>query len=467
MIIPANFLFFARFGAKDMSDLPEAKLTYQMTTDHYSTAKRPRAWFGWCLYDWANSAFATVILAAVLPVYFVHLVPEGGADIFWSNNPVQASVLWGYGVSLSMLLVAGAAPVLGAVGDRVGQHQYWMGLFCFPGSTCTAALFLAHDGRYWLAISLFIVANFAFAAANIFYNALLPVLARNEQDMDKLSAHGFALGYVGGGVALLAVVLLVSFPGFIGLQGAEVATRIGFVFTGLWWLIFTIPVIWLLHGIRAPKRQQTFPAGLRGYGQILKEVTAYPDLLRFLIAFLLYNDGIQAVIALSAVFARDVLDLPRESVIGCFLMVQFMAMPGALACGWLAAKFGTKRVILFTLALFIAATGFAASITDAWQFWVLGFVVALILGGSQAASRSLFASLIPAGRNAEFFGFYAISAKFASILGPFLFSLFADLTGSPRLSILVLIAFFACGALVLASVNPDRGRLAAGHRVGL
>lgn len=437
-----------------------------MTTDHYSTAKRPRAWFGWCLYDWANSAFATVILAAVLPVYFVHLVPEGGADIFWSNDPVPASVLWGYGVSLSMLLVAGAAPVLGAAGDRGGKHQYWMGLFCFLGATCTCALFFAHEGRYWLAISLFILANFAFAAANIFYNALLPVLARNEQDMDRLSAHGFALGYVGGGVALLAVVLLISFPDFIGLQGAEVATRIGFVFTGLWWLIFTIPVIWLLHGIRASKRQQTLPAGLRGYGRILKEVAAYPDLLRFLVAFLLYNDGIQAVISLSAVFAKDVLELPREAVIGCFLMVQFMAMPGALGCGWLAEKYGTKRVILFTLALFIAATGFAASITAEWQFWALGFVVALILGGSQAASRSLFASLIPAGRNAEFFGFYAISAKFASILGPFLFSLFADLTGSPRLSILVLIAFFACGALFLATVNPDRGRQAAGHRGG-
>ncbi|MDZ7759257.1 MAG: MFS transporter [Desulfovermiculus sp.] len=433
-----------------------------MTTDRYPTPKRPKAWFGWCLYDWANSAFATVILAAVLPVYFVHLVPEGGADIFWSNDPVPASVLWGYGVSLSMLLVAGAAPVLGALGDRGGQHQYWMGLFCFLGATCTAALFLAHDGRYRLAISLFIVANFAFAAANIFYNALLPVLAGNEKDMDRLSAHGFALGYVGGGVALLVVVLLVSFPSLFGLPGTGLATRIGFVFTGLWWLVFTIPTLWLLQGIRAPKRQQALPSGLRGYGRILKEVTAYPDLLRFLIAFLLYNDGIQAVIALSAVFAKDVLELPRESVIGCFLMVQFMAMPGALVCGWLAGKYGAKRIILFTLALFMVATGFAATITVSWQFWALGFVVALILGGSQAASRSLFASLIPAGRNAEFFGFYAISAKFASILGPFLFALFADLTGSPRLSILVLIAFFALGALVLSTVKPERGRLVVG-----
>jgi len=439
------------------------KADNQMTPDRYSIPKRANAWFGWCLYDWANSAFATVILAAVLPVYFVHLVPEGGAYVLWSPNPVPASVLWGYGVSLSMLLVAGAAPILGALGDRGGKHHYWLSLFAFLGAACTASMFWAHQGRYWLAIGLFIAANFAFAAANIYYNALLPVLARNEQEMDRLSARGFALGYVGGGTALFVVIMFISFPGLFGLGGADVATRAGFVFTGLWWLLFTIPAIWLLQGVRAPKREQTFPSGLRGYGRILREVTAHPDLLRFLIAFLLYNDGIQAIIALSAVFAKDVLNLPRESVIGCFLMVQFMAMPGALVCGWMSGKYGSKRVILLTLALFMGATGFAATITTSWQFWMLGFVVALILGGSQAASRSLYASLVPAGRNAEFFGFYAISAKFASILGPFLFALLADLTGSPRLSILILIAFFACGALVLATVNPERGRLSAGH----
>lgn len=422
------------------------------------TNKTSRVWLGWCVYDWANSAFATVILAAVLPVYFVHLVPEGGAKVFWSQSPVQASVLWGYGVSLSMLLVAAAAPVLGAVGDRGGKHQHWLGLFCGVGSLCTVALFWAEDTRYWLALGLFIAANFAFAAANIFYNALLPVVSRDEKEMDRLSARGFALGYVGGGLALLVVVLLISFPGSFGIPGADRAIRIGFVFTGLWWLLFSIPALWLLQDIQAPTRQHAFPSGLRGYGHIFKDVMSYPDLLRFLIAFLLYNDGIQSVIALSAVFAKDVLELPRESVIGCFLMVQFMAMPGALVCGWLAEKFGTKQVILLTLVLFMAATGFAATITTSWQFWTLGFVVALILGGSQAASRSLFASLIPSGRSAEFFGFYAISAKFASILGPFLFALTADLTGSPRLSILILIAFFAVGALVLATVKPHRGR---------
>ncbi|MFO7802336.1 MAG: MFS transporter [Desulfovermiculus sp.] len=419
-----------------------------------------RTWFGWCVYDWANSAFATVILAAVLPVYFVHLVPEGGAKVLWSSQPVQASVLWGYGVSLSMLLVAGAAPILGALGDRNGRHVSWLSLFCSLGALCTAALFWAAGDRYWLALILFISANFSFAAANIYYNALLPVLAPVEQEMDRLSAHGFALGYVGGGLALLVVVLLISFPGAFGLSSQDVATRAGFVFTGLWWLVFSIPAVWLLRGTRAPARQQALPSGLRGYKRIVQEITAYPDLLRFLIAFLLYNDGIQAIIALSAVFARDILDLPQASVIGCFLMVQFMAMPGALACGRLAERYGAKRVILLTLVLFMAATGYAATITTSWQFWTLGFVVALILGGSQAASRSLFASLIPAGRNAEFFGFYAVSAKFASILGPFLFALFADLTGSPRLSILVLIAFFASGALVLATVKPERGRKA-------
>ena len=157
------------------------------------------SWFGWCLYDWANSAFATVILAAVLPVYFVHLVPEAGAEVFWSSNPIQASVLWSYGVSLSMLLVAATAPYLGAIGDRRGRHNALLALFCGLGAACTMALFFARDSDYALALGLFICANFAFAAANIFYNAFLPALAREEGDMDRLSAFGFALGYIGGG----------------------------------------------------------------------------------------------------------------------------------------------------------------------------------------------------------------------------------------------------------------------------
>ncbi len=416
------------------------------------------SWFGWCLYDWANSAFATVILAAVLPVYFVHLVPEAGAEVFWSSDPIPASVLWSYGVSLSMLLVAAAAPYLGAIGDRRGRHNALLALFCGLGAACTMALFFARDTHYALALGLFICANFAFAAANIFYNAFLPALARGEGDMDRLSAFGFALGYIGGGVALLVVVLLISYPGWFGLDGPGVATRVGFVFTGLWWLGFAFPALWLLGKAPPRQRRSAMPAGLKGYAALLSDIKAYPDLLLFLIAFLLYNDGIQTIIAVSAIFARDVLQLPRESVIGCFLMVQFMAMPGALFFGWLAGKWGAKKVILLTLVLFMGVTAFAATITTSLQFWVLGFVVALVLGGSQAASRSLFASMIPVGRNAEFFGFYALSAKFASILGPFIFALLADLTGAPRLSILALILFFGLGALLLALVNVEQGR---------
>jgi len=416
------------------------------------------SWLGWSLYDWANSAFATVILAAVLPVYFVQLVPETGAGVFWSSRTIPASVLWSYGVSLSMLLVALAAPYLGALGDKRGNHGTLLALFCGLGAACTMALFFAHGSRYAMALGLFVAANFAFAAANIFYNAFLPALARSDAEMDRLSAYGFALGYIGGGVALLVVVLMVSFPGFFGLGGQGMATRVGFVFTGLWWVLFSVPALFLLRRTRPGKRQVEMPRGVKGYLKVLVEIKSYPNLLLFLVAFLLYNDGIQTIIAVSAIFARDVLDLPREAVIGCFLMVQFMAMPGALFFGWLAGRWGSKKVILLTLTLFIGVTAFAATITTSLQFWLLGFVVALILGGSQAATRSLFASLIPAGRNAEFFGFYAVSAKFASILGPFVFALLADLTGAPRLSILAMIIFFGLGALLLALVDVEQGR---------
>lgn len=422
-------------------------------------ASRRKAWFSWCLYDWANSAYATVILAAVLPVYFVSLVPVEGARLSlfgWTHN-MPASALWGYAVSLSMLLVAISAPFLGAHADRSASRRHWLIFFCLIGSVATALLFLASSGRYLLAAGLFVIANTGFAAGNIFYNAFLPALAEGN-DVDRLSARGFASGYIGGGLVLLVVFVMIQFHGVFGFADAGAASRAGFLLTGLWWLLFSLPMFHYVREDVFVHEPQPMLQGFRAYVKTFAEIRRYRDLLLFLVAFLFYNDGIQTIIVVSAIFGREELGLSQGTILGAFLMIQFVAMPGSLLFGRLAERFGPKKSVLASLFLFAGVTIYAFFMAAAYEFWILGFVVALILGGSQAISRSLFASLIPTGKSAEFFGFYAISGKFASIFGPMIFALIADLTGSTRHAILALIVFFVVGIVLLLRVDIERGR---------
>ncbi len=421
-------------------------------------ANKPQ--LGWCLYDWANSAFATVVLAAVLPVYFASLVPARGADLFWSSQPIPATALWGYTVSLSMALVALAAPGLGNLADRRGWRRRLLIIFCLLGSFATCGLFFAGTGQYWLAAVLFILGNIGFAAGNIFYNAYLPDLATGH-DADRLSARGFAFGYLGGGLMLLVVFLIIQQHTWLGFADKGAATRFGFLLTGAWWIGFALPsFVWLknvpvttgaTHALRTP----------RDYLKIFADLSRYRHLRRFLIAFLLYNDGIQTIIAVSAIFAREELGLGTGTILGCFLMIQFVAIPGALLFSRLATRFNTRSAILVCLLLFTMITVYASIMNSAAEFWGLGFAVAIVLGGSQALSRSLFSSMIPKQRSAEFFGLYAISSKFASIFGPLTFALLITLTGSNRVAILALALFFIIGIVLLIGVDVEKGRIQA------
>jgi UMF1 family MFS transporter len=426
-----------------------------------NTSKQ-KAWFGWCMYDWANSSFATAIMAAVFPVYFASLVPKEGVrfSLFGLTHMVPAAAVWGYVVSFSMLLVAVSAPYLGALADQRGLHRRLLILFCLTGAFATSLLGLAGPGRYLFAAALFVVANFSFAAGNVFYNAFLPVLA-NPREMDRLSARGFAYGYVGGGLELLLVFLIIQGYTLLGLPDRGSAIRLGFFITGLWWGGFALPTFFLVRQSPLMRRLSPLTASIRGYLKTFAEFRRYRDLLLFLVAFLFYNDGIQTIIVVSAIFGREELGLSQGTILGCFLMIQFVAMPGALLFGRFAVRWGPKRSVLASLALFTMVTIYAYFMEHGWEFWILAFIVALILGGSQAVSRSLFASLIPSGKNAEFFGFYAISAKFASIFGPFIFALIAHITGSLRLSILALVGFFAMGIILLVLVDVKRGKFVA------
>lgn len=416
-----------------------------------------RAATAWCLYDWANSAFATVVLSAVLPVYFAAIAPPGG--ILLGDRVVPATAIWGYTVALSMLLVAAVAPILGNLADRHAFKKPLLIICATAGSSATALLYFAGAGDWQLAATLFLVANIGFAAGNIFYNAFLTDLA-SGLDADRLSSKAYAWGYLGGGVALALVFLLIEGHAWFGLADKGEATRIGFLFTGAWWLVFALPAFrWLQESpVRPESHRLLTPAD---FLRLARELAGYPDLLRFLLAFLLYNDGIQTIIAIAAIFASAELGLDTGAILGCYLMIQFLAMPATLLTARLAARWGSKRTIMVTLVVFAIITVYAATMRTAVEFWILGLVVALVLGGSQALSRSLYAGLVPPARSAEFFSFFAISSKFASILGPLLFALLIDLTGSNRLAILSLAAFFIVGMLLLWGVDPVRGRLRA------
>ncbi|SHI43396.1 MFS transporter, UMF1 family [Malonomonas rubra DSM 5091] len=416
--------------------------------------------FGWCMYDWANSAFATVVLAAVLPVYFVSLVPQDGASLpFLTSHKFSASSLWGYSISLSMLIIAVLAPALGTLADRKGWHKSMLWWFCLLGCSATVLLGFTGSGDYFFAATLFVLGNIGFAGSNVLYNSYLPLLVSGEQT-DRLSARGFAYGYIGGGLLLALVFLLISKHQSFGFSDAAQATRFGFMLTGVWWLMFSLPTFYFL-----PKTDKATINGdsfsLKEYFSLFKELAGYRDLCIFLLAFLCYNDGIQTVISVSAIFAREELQLGQATIIGCFLMIQFLAMPGALLFGRLAGKMGTANAILLSLVIFTLVCVFAYRMTGALEFWLLGGVIAIILGGSQALSRSLYASMVPKHKSAEFFGFFTISSRFASIFGPLLFALIADLTGSSRNSILALGSFFILGGMLLLLVNVKRARTLA------
>ncbi len=413
---------------------------------------KKRIELSWCLYDWANSGFATVILAAVLPVYFVSLVPrQGGQLLPFSSHYYSATSIWGYSVAVAMLGIAMLAPTLGYLADLHGSHKRWLTIFCLCGSIATGNLYFASDQRYWLAAILFIGANFSFVGANIFYNAYLPHLTTSK-DIDSLSSRGYAYGYLGGGILLALVFMLITKS-----TNPSAMTRMCFVLTGLWWLLWSLPVLRNLPKTKPNPDQEKY--SLTKYVQQFKTILSHRDLALFLLAFLFYNDGIQTLISVSAIYAREELGFSQGVIMGCFLMVQFLAMPGALICSRLSGLWGAKTTILACLILFIAVSIFAYRMTSAIEFWILGAVIAIILGGSQALSRSLYASMIPPEKAGELFGFFAISSKFAAIFGPLIFAIITDLTGNSRQGILALGLFFLIGGSLLLAVNVQRGQL--------
>ncbi len=403
----------------------------------------------WCMYDWGSSAFSTTVESAVLPTYFQKVV---AADL--PGN--LATVYWGYVNAIALLLTALLAPVLGGIADYLGNKKRLLTAFAVLGIVATTLMVFIDSGDWMLALVLFLLGTIGIGGSYIFYDALLPHVARPD-DIDYVSAKGYALGYLGGGILLAVNILMIQ----VIWAGSTLGPRLSFLTVAIWWAIFTIP---LLKKVPEPPANTAgigagvnpVVAGFRRVAQTFREIRKYRQLFYFLVAFWLYNDGIGTIIKMATIYGAEI-GIGMVDLISALLITQFIGIPFSLLFGKFSNKIGTKRAIMIGLAWYTLITIGGYFMSEAWHFWVLSFMVGMVQGGTQALSRSLFGLMAPKARSAEFFGFYDISSKFAGIVGPAIFALVGQLTKSSRLSIIALIVFFIGGIILLGRVDEQEG----------
>lgn len=412
---------------------------------------------GWICIDVGNSAFATTILAAMFPVYFPSLLPKEGISFSlgpWSWTSTALSI-WGYTVSLSVLLAFLMAPILGAWADRGGHKKLLLGVSALMGSSACIALGACTPwpNAWQWSLFFFVLGNIGFSGNNVFYNSLMTSVS-NESEWDKMSLRGFAWGYIGGGFVLAANLLLVLKYEWFGLSSRIDGLRLSFISVGIWWLLFTLPpLLWIKE--KTELHPQTLFRPFLSFWNTLKSLPKTPALLLFMLSFALYNDGISTVISMSSIFGKEVLQLTEGTLIGTLLLIQFLGLPFTLGMNRLAEKWGGKQVLMGSLIFWLVIIFYAYRMTTGFDFWILGVLVSIVLGVSQALSRSLFARLIPTGKQGEYFSFFALSGKATSVLGPTLFAVVRDKTGDARLSVLTLGVLFVLGLGVLSFVSID------------
>ncbi|MBA3430315.1 MAG: MFS transporter [Actinobacteria bacterium] len=433
--------------------------------------ERRREQRDWYFYDWANSAFSTTVVTVIGGPYLTAVTRSAaGPDGFVNplGIPVSAGAFFPYVISLSVFLQVILLPVVGAIADRSRRKKELLALFAYAGALATMGMYLIGGSAYLSGGLLFLVANLSFGASIVVYNSFLPEIAEPEE-RDRVSSRGWAVGYLGGGLLLAANLALFSARESFGLSEGH-AARISLLSAGAWWALFAvIPLRTLRSRIPAHRSEQGATVVTAGFRQLLgtlRGARSYPQTLLFLVAYLLYNDGIQTVITLSATYGGEELDLGQSTLISAILMVQFVAFLGALLLGALANIFGAKRVVLGSLILWTAviAVSYSLQAGAAWQFYLLAAFIGIVLGGSQALSRSLFSHMIPPGQEAEYFSLYEISERGTSWLGPLLFGLTYQITGSYRSALASLVIFFVAGFLLLAVVNVRRAITEVGNQ---
>jgi len=401
----------------------------------------------WCLYDWAYSSFATIVISAVLPVYYSQVA---AADLPGNT----ATVYWGYTTVFALIVSVMLAPVMGAVADFSGIKKRLLLIFAAIGIFSTALLYYVTSGDWLLASLLFIFGNIGFSMSEVFYNSILPSVAGPEE-IDRVSVKGYALGYLGGGILLALDIGLIQI-----MTDKALATRISFITVSIWWALFTIPFILHVREPAVTKRKRMdgniLTAGFKRLSLTFSELRRYRELFLFLAAFWIYNDGIGTISKMATIYGAEI-GISQSALIGALLMTQFVGIPFSFAFGNLARLIGAKNSIMLGLFVYTVISIGSYFMETALHFFILAFLVGTVQGGTQALSRSLYGSMLPKEKTAEFFGFYGMSSKFAGIVGPLVFVVVSQLAGTSRLSIFSLIIFFITGAFLLNRVDVERG----------
>lgn len=419
-----------------------------------------RAVFGWAMYDWANSAFSTTVMAAFFPIFFKQYWSAGADAVVSTAKLGLANAFAGAAVAL-------CAPLLGAIADRGRARKRFLICFAFTGAAATAALPLVGRGEWAQAAALYTLALIGFAGGNIFYDALLTTVAPEER-LDAVSSLGFSLGYLGGGLLFALNAAMTLNPALFGISGPEAAVRFAFLSVGIWWVLFTLPLLLLVREPAAgsPGRIGAIVAGgLRQLGRTFREIRHHKTIFTFLTAYWLYIDGVDTIVVMALDYGLSI-GLQSRDLILALLMTQFIGFPAALAFGRLGGRIGAKRAILIAIAIYLTLPLWGFFMTSRTDFYLLAGVVGLVQGGIQALSRSLFARLIPADKSAEFFGFYNMIGKFAAIVGPVLVGgagLWARSLGlggdiASRVGILSVCLLFLAGGALLLRVDEAQGR---------
>ena len=424
--------------------------------------------FGWVMYDWANSAYITTVTVAVLPAYFASvIIPAEGLTI--GNTTYQATALWGFLISLSAFFVFIFAPILGAISDFSSSKKKFLMFFCYSGSLAACLLFFCKAGDIALTIGLFLIAQIGFVAANIFYDAFLPQIA-SEDKLDWVSGQGFAFGYIGGGLQFALSLGLIAAHQSLGIS-AELAARLAILMAGLWWGGFTLITFVYLKEVKAteelPKEYRHLPKWL-AYTQVglvrtvvtVRKVKLFRQMFMFLIAYLIYNNGIQTVITMATIFGKEELNFNTNTLMITLLMIQFVSILGALVFSKLASIISAKNALMITLVGWSVVVIYAYFLQTPTEYFILGGLVGLVMGGSQSLSRSFYGAMIPAKASAEFYGFYSVFNKGSAIFGPLLFGIISQVTGNARNSILSLIIFFIVGLVLLYFVDEKEAKAA-------
>ena len=409
------------------------------------------------MYDWANSAFLTTVVTAVFPIYFAGVVAK-------PLGKERATQVFLWATAAGLVVSAVVSPYLGALADCTGRTKRLLAGSLAVALAATGGLWFVGEGDWVLGAVLFAVANVAATASFVFYDSLLPRIA-SADEIDRVSTAGYALGYVGGGVLLALNLLWISKPDWFGFPegDATLPVRLSIVSAGAWWLVFSIPLFRRVPDSPPVRRESTRPLAVEAFirlGHTYRDLRAYPQAFLMLAAFLLFNDGIGTIIRVAAIYGTEK-DLPRQDLIAAILLVQFVGIPFSFAFGALAGRLGAKRSVLLGVGVYFVIAALAFVMETTAHFYALAVLVAMVQGGTQALSRSLFASLVPRDKTAEFFGFFGTAEKFAGIIGPPLFAATAELCGASRWGVLTVIPFFGIGALLLARVDVEKGRAQA------